>query len=286
MKEVLFLTPIEVERPPRHTQVFPRCFTCSKFPTCNLRSDYLKTLYLIQNVLGDPQDDYCFTKSTPYRQYPCYEGIEIKNPETIFPAELTFTQRILPNGDMLDEPVIGTLISAKYQDLNTVLFLYDAEHYIVMFKALYSEKAQEFVISEGMEIVYHIRYTYPESEVLETQVNLDTWKTQMEENENKEADLINTTYFSAVLNCQFFDPVRGLTPEEGVKRIIAKYPNGVPLGEDQYYHLETLHIEPHKVPYFNPYDGKTAFAPIPYPVFVPAPCKKKKPCRYEDLKNE
>ena len=42
MKEY-FLTPIEIKEPPRHTQIHPRCYTCKKFPVCNLREDYLKT---------------------------------------------------------------------------------------------------------------------------------------------------------------------------------------------------------------------------------------------------
>jgi hypothetical protein len=46
MKE-MFLTPIHIPEPPPHTQIHPRCFTCKKFPVCNLREDYLKTAFLI-----------------------------------------------------------------------------------------------------------------------------------------------------------------------------------------------------------------------------------------------
>lgn len=40
--------------PPRHTHIKPRCFTCKKFPVCCLREDYLKTVKLMENVLGNP----------------------------------------------------------------------------------------------------------------------------------------------------------------------------------------------------------------------------------------
>lgn len=57
-KRVRFLTPIKVKTPPYNSKVhWPRCFTCEKFEVCNLRSDYLKTLLLIENILGNPQED-------------------------------------------------------------------------------------------------------------------------------------------------------------------------------------------------------------------------------------
>lgn len=108
----------------------------------------------------------------------------------------------------------------------------------------------------------------------------------MKEKINPDLDIINTTHFSALLNCDFYKPIRGLTPEEGMKRIIAKFPDGVPCGDGLYYHLETLHIEPYKRAWWNPNAGKVAFVPMSYPVFVPTPCKKKKVFRREDLKDE
>lgn len=107
----------------------------------------------------------------------------------------------------------------------------------------------------------------------------------MEASINPDADIINTTYFSARLDCKFYEGIRGLSPEEGFKRMIAEFPDGIPDGKDHYYHLETLHIEPNKVPIYNPNAGKVAFAPLPLPVFVAAPCKKKL-YRREDLENK
>lgn len=283
--KVTFLSPIQVDCPPKHTQVFPQCFTCNKFEVCNLRLDYLKTAKLIQQVLGDPQEDYELCKTDPTKFYPCYKGTYIEDPETIFPEQLTITKRILPSGETMDETVIAELKAAKYQDLNTVLFVYESDGYVIVFYALYNYVSETYDIKNGMEIVYHIIYEFPEESVLEVQTNLVAWREEMEdkERENEDIDIINTTHFSALLQCHFFDPIRGLTPEEGVKRLVAKFPEGIPLGEDQYYHLATFHIEPNKVPPYNPNEGKIAFAPIAYPVFVPAKCQPKKCVKRDDL---
>ena len=40
-----------------------------------------------------------------------------------------------------------------------------------------------------------------------------------------------------------------------MKRIIARYPDGVPCGNGLLYHLETLHIEPNTIPWYNPNAG-------------------------------
>lgn len=286
-KKVTFLTPIEVETPPYNTKLhWPRCFTCEHFPICtDLRSDYLKTCLLIEEILGNPQQDLNLQKSRQDVNCGCYNGNPIEDADQIFPATLTFTKRFLPNGEVLTENVEGTFMDAIYQDLETVLFRYNSEGYIIVFKAIYNIELQEFEIMNGTEVVYGIIYEFPTDSVLELQVNLDTWKTEMEER-GKDIDIINTTHFSAMLNCDFFKPVRGLTPEEGVKRIIAKYPEGVPCGDGLFYHLETLHIEPYKKAWWNPNAGRTAFVPAALPIFVPAKCKKNKPCTYEDLHNE
>lgn len=104
------------------------------------------------------------------------------------------------------------------------------------------------------------------------------------EKENENYDVINTTYFSANLNCDFYEYEKGLTEEEGIRRMIAHYPKGIPCKDGSYYHLATFHIEPYKVPMYHPENGKVAFAPIPYPVFVPSPCPPRHahPKRRED----
>lgn len=272
-----YLTPIEVKEPPLHTQPVPQCFTCEHFPICTMRGDYLKTMQLVQNILGNPQQDLCLHKANYDMPCPCYEGEDIENADTIFPAELTFAKRILPSGEEIDLDVVGTFESAKYQDYDHVLFMYDSEGYKVEFKAIYNKITQEFDISNGTEIVYGIVYTFPTDHILEVQVELGAWRDDMiaKEEESKDIDIINTTYFTADLKCRFFNPVRGLTPAEGLRRIFAEFPHGIPCGDGQYYHIETLHVEPGKVPWWNPNAGKVAFAPMPYPVFIPEKCKRK-----------
>lgn len=283
-KSITFLTPIKVKTPPYHTQIIPQCFTCSHFPTCTtLRLDYLKTLKLMQDILGDPQQDLCLKKSNPVDYYPCYDGNPIKNADTLFPEVLTFTKRILPTGQILTESTVGTFESAIYQDFNTILFIYNAEGYKVMFKALYDEEAKEFKIHNGVELVYHIIYEFPEDSIFELQVNLESWRTEMLEKVDPELDLINTTYFSAQLNCHFFEPVKGLSPEDGLKRAFILFPDGIPCGDNEYYHIETIHVEPHKVPEYYPNNGKVGFVPMPYPIFIPTPCDTDKPCRRDDI---
>lgn len=287
--DAIFLSPIEVETPPYNTKIhWPRCFTCEHFPICtDLRSDYLKTCLLIEQILGNPQEDRELVKAPRDVNCGCYKGMPIENPEEIFPQTLVFTKRTLPDKTVLTEPVEGKLESAVYQDFNTVLFKYNSEGFIIVFKANYKQDLGEFEILDGTEVVYGIIYEFPADSVLEVQVNLDSWQEKMKEaEESSEVDIINTTYFSAQLNCNFYKPIKNLKPEEGMKRIIAKYPDGVPCGDGLYYHLETLHIEPHKTAWYNPNAGQVAFAPMPYPVFVPKPCKPKKVYRRDDLTDE
>jgi hypothetical protein len=42
-----FLSPLDIKEPPKHTQIEPKCVTCSKMPVCRIREDYLKTANLI-----------------------------------------------------------------------------------------------------------------------------------------------------------------------------------------------------------------------------------------------
>lgn len=89
--------------------------------------------------------------------------------------------------------------------------------------------------------------------------------------------IINTTAFHADLQCKFYEWERGLNEEEGIKRLMLKYPHGIPIDDKEYYHLETIHIEPGKVPCYHPFNGTPTFMPMPYPVYIPPKCEHK-PC--------
>ena len=95
---------------------------------------------------------------------------------------------------------------------------------------------------------------------------------------------INTTAFCADLQCKFYEWERGLNEEEGIKRLMLKYPHGIPIDDKEYYHLETIHLEPGKVPCYHPLNGTPVFMPMPYPVYIPPKCecdKKRIPTRDE-----
>ena len=100
--EKKFLTPINIEPPPCHTQIHPRCFTCNRFETCNIRDDYLKTATLIQQVLGDPQQDELLVDYEDYAPPELY-GHKFRREDLIFPQTL-----ILSNGIEL------TFVEAKW----------------------------------------------------------------------------------------------------------------------------------------------------------------------------
>lgn len=247
--EQTYLTPINVPVPPPHTQIHPRCFTCKKFPVCSLRDDYLKTATLIQWVLGDPQKD----REIGWIDYRCgelhdFKGFNFHNPGEIFPETVT-----TKNNE------VGSYLDSKWRNYNIVQFIYIINDYYVQFDAFWNCGLKTYEI-KGHEVYYNIPYslsTESESAIIE---GLTSWREKMieKEKENKNYDIVNTTHFSAILNCVFYEQQKGLSEREGIERLFIHYPNGFP-----YHHLATYHIEPYKVP---------TFAPFPYPHL---PCGKK-----------
>ena len=270
MKE-LYLTPIEVDKPPCHTQIHPRCYTCKKFPVCLIREDYLKTALLIEQILGDPQADRELGYyDSQWGRLPDYKGYNFINPELYFPTEIT-----------TDDDKTGTYMDAKYRSKDIVQFVYNIEGYHVIFQAIWDDTDKIYDFSSGKEIYYGLIFNLSDNSMVDLAVGLEAWRAEMEEKEQQasELDVINTTFFSAKLECQFYEWERGLTEEEGIKRIIAAFPDGVPCSDGTYYHLATFHIEPHKVPCYHPENGKVAFAPMPYPVFIPPKSNLPRPPR-------
>lgn len=283
-----YLTPIKVKEPPCHTQIHPRCYTCKKFPVCNIREDYLKTAYLIQQVLGDPQEDRELCQyNHRHDQLLDFRGFKFDNSEEYLPNSIQVKEKIEPKESSTlqvakegeeegEKKGDGILMEARYRDKDIVQFLYNINGYFVLFEAIFNGISYE--ISCGREIYYGLHFDLSTDSISEIQVGLEEWRKLFERKENcKETDVINTTYFSAQLNCDFYEWEKGLTEEEGIKRIIAQFPDGVPCRGGKLYHLATFHIEPHKVPCYHPENGNFAFAPMPYPIFVPKPCHKKPP---------
>jgi len=90
-------------------------------------------------------------------------------------------------------------------------------------------------------------------------------------------DVINTTHFSAMLNCDMYEWNKE-TFEEAVERMKREYPFGIPIDEKGhgFYHIATFHIANGKVPYSPLIQEK--------PYFPPKPPKPPKPTkRYGDM---
>lgn len=91
------------------------------------------------------------------------------------------------------------------------------------------------------------------------------------EEAEKDKDVINTTPFSAILNCKYYATKNN--------NIAIKNPNkftNYNLDDEKYYHVATFHKEPSKVEeYCQGYRPPVGF----YPYLIPAPAPKppKKP---------
>lgn len=225
----VLLSPIHVERPPKHTKVVPRCLTCSKFEICRLRCDYLKAALLIEQILGNPQQDYELT---------CCRAKEIiENGEEIFPATISY------QNENMEEPASLSFDMAISKSPDTItLFYRNNEDAIISIHAKYSEDTYQ--IEDGHDIhlqenIYIILDSTKESLIAAALA----WRNSQQTPEDDGLDVINTTYFSAILNCDFYEQDKTLTPELGAKRMFCN------CEVEDYHHLATFH----------------KFAPIPLP---------------------
>ena len=114
------LTPIsEPMLPPPHTKVHVKCFTCKKFPVCNIRADYLRTALLIENILGRPCENlelHCI--------HPDFKGISIP-----------FGNDYMPEKIITKAGKEGTYFALKAEDVNHYNFVYGVDKCQIMFKA-------------------------------------------------------------------------------------------------------------------------------------------------------
>jgi hypothetical protein len=64
-----------------------------------------------------------------------------------------------------------------------------------------------FYIRDGHEVYYNTPYGLDSASVDTIVVGLLLWREEMieKEKENEHYDIINTTYFSATLNCRFYE---------------------------------------------------------------------------------
>lgn len=413
--------------PPHHTKVRARCFTCKKFPVCNIRTDYLKTLKLMEDVLGSPCDNFELIHLPGFTGKPYLYG------NVVMPDKVLLTFK--------DKEKQGEYFALKFQDVDNYSFVYDMEGYKIIFDAKYNNGETSFAEDFSEEELFNCfdldGFTYPprvdhisgwdyhykpvgfnfsktdldllrdtldsietgkfnarlsftvnvifgnynnedryptEEEIVadpdaiikghtvgiillplekvngviqlqegqkatiiispytdtanwdntfkaqkmnfseettqnifnllnkqveegnfEISVGKDAFygfevnlsqedKTKINEAliyirnkllEEEEKDIINTTAFRVMLECHFYEWEKGLTEKEGLERILLKFPNGIPLGDEELFHIQTQHIEPKKVCCYHP--QPPTFMPMP----LPPKCKKRPPTRDE-----
>lgn len=266
MKENILLPITKKIPPPKHTKVEVKCFTCRNFEICNIKKDYLKTAHLIQNIMGRPCENY------EWKHIPNFCGKDINSeyfPEIV--KSLTSLQ--------------GNFAAARYTDENNVkiLYIFDKK-YPTLFTAASDEYGAWTINNGDMLGNCNIEIQLLEENIDDIKFGLSLWREDLLEQEEaeKKKDIINTTNFTARLDCRHYDPIKGLSYKDGINRLISKYPCGIPIDDcGKLYHLATFHIEEDCVPCYHPYNGEIAYAP--YPVFIPScPPKIKKVQRRED----
>lgn len=265
----------EILAEPEHATIKPQCFTCEHFPVCQIRTDYLKVAILIADILGAPADKYELIQR-PFL-VPGFVGTPINNAKEYFPKEIHNTvefsgslfgtkeidQRVIMIKSMVSQN--GEFHDAKIVDTKHIQFIYIFGGVIVLFSAVYNDETEKFDFKNGKDVYYNLPFEIDGEFMDDMQAALLTIKKDEEERiENeKKLDIINTTPFSSCLICDHYTHIPNLSFEQGVHRMFLQYPNGIPLGDEKYYHIATYHrgiVEPRPKVYYPP---KQTFAKMP-----------------------
>lgn len=232
----LYLKPIDICKPPHHTLLQARCYSCKKFPVCNIREDYLKTSYLISNILGNPQKDFELLKVA------AGDGVIFENENDVIPATIT----VKNHED-------GVLVQARIVNKNYFNVIYEIESYLVSFIIEWNDIHDKYIVSLGTEIYYGSHFMITTESEKEISNNLVLWRANQPV--DAEMDIINTTHFHCSLDCDFYEYDR--TNPDQIQRMSEIVPP-----DDSYSHIETYHLEPGVVPPYNPTYHQT-FCPLP-----------------------
>lgn len=264
------LAPIPPQLPPKHTQIQPRCFTCKHFEMCGFKRDYLKTVTLVQHSLGSPQEDYEWT--TRYITIPEFVGFPMINEEKHLPKEVTFD-----NSDHT-----GKLFLAKFNGINYVNIVYKDAKYYILIQLVYDNKTELYELKSCKEAFYKVDYELNKKSLEEIQLGLVDWRV-LTINAKAPAppprkDVINTTHFSASLECDMYDWNKD-SFDEAVTKLMKQYPQGIPIadGDRMFYHIATYHVANGEVPYAPLFHGDHYHKPIHYVPPQPALMKPNKP---------
>lgn len=236
------LFPIPPMIPPKHTQIQPRCFTCTHFEMCSFKKDYLKTLTLVQNDLGSPQMDYEWTNR--YITIPGFVGFPLVNQDDYLPKEVIFDNS---NNK-------GRLWLAKFNGINYVNIIYKDLKYYILIQLKYNKESDLYELKSCKEAFYKVDYELNKTSLEEIQLGLVEWREKIINAimppPPPKKDIINTTHFSANLNCDMYTWNKQ-SFDEAVQNLLKKYPHGVPIDENErtLYHIATYHIAGGEVPY-------------------------------------
>lgn len=254
--------------PPKHTQIKPRCFSCKHFEVCNYKIDYLKTLTLIQNSLGATKPNQARELRWGYFDIPEYKGLDIMSPKLYFPEEIQF---ITPD-------LKGKFYASRFNGLPEVSLIYKVKQYYVLLAFKYSKDEGKYLLEKCEEPVYHVEFELSDESLETIQKGLINWRMVAIDAEMPppppKMDAINTTHFSAKLECDMYEWNK-TAYEDCIRRLIHKYPYGIPLDEfgRQMYHIATYHLHYGDVP-FSPYFNEITPDCPPPPYFPPHHCEK------------
>lgn len=262
------LAPLPPHLPPAHTQIQPRCFTCRHFEMCQYKKDYLKTIKLIQNCLGAPQHDYELTDK--YIIIPDFVGFPLMNQDKYFPHKVEFN----------NESHHGHLFLAKFNGINYVNVVYMVRNNYILIQLKYDADTELYELKKCEEAFYGVEYELNDKALEEIQLGLVEWRELIINAKMPppppRKDVINTTHFSSMLNCDMYEWNK-TSYEDAIKKLVQKYPYGVPIDEHGHalYHIATYHIAQGEVPYAPLFFGEKNKKIVPY--IPPQPVRKTLP---------
>lgn len=249
----LYLNSIDVTPMPAHCKMAIACVTCDRVSVCAYQEDYCKLITLIQHVIGNPQEDREVITDDEG-----FTGFDFKD-NSIFPQTI---KAITTNGEEVD----GEFMSAKWRSKDKVKLLYKIQDYYVQFDFLWDTQFEKYIYEIGKELYFGIQYTITENSANRVIEALNTWREEIihNEEENANADIINTTPFSASLHCKYYK-------QKNNKIVGRAFTNHNTDIEDSWNHIATYHFEKEQV---RPAPPPSKPVSLTYPWFIPMPAPK------------
>lgn len=171
------------------------------------------------------------------------------------------------------EQIEANFLNARFSSKDTVKLLLKVAEYYVLFIFKYDESFSKYTPDIGRELLYGIPFEMTSESIETLQAPLATWREKRIawEEELKKKDIINTTPFSVILNCKYYESRK----REGIRNP-HEFTNNNCCEDAEYKHIATYHIEDDKVEEAH----HCNLPPVGvYPWFIPAPapCPPKRP---------